>query len=108
MRVDPGELNKKIKILKGLEDDQEYADGYPTENTETIRKCWARVTHESGSEAMKQDTLVARSKARFLIRKTSKEVTTDMYIMYAGKRYDIVYVRDYDDPYTEIIAERNG
>ena len=56
---------------------------------------------------MKQDTLVAKSKVRFLVRKTATEITTDMYIMYAGKRHDIVYIRDYDDPYSEIITERN-
>lgn len=104
MRVDPGELNKKIEILKGY---SESKDGYPTEKAETIRRCWARVTHESGSEVMKQDTLVAKSKVRFLVRKTATEVTTDMYIMYAGKRHDIVYIRDYDDPYSELITERN-
>lgn len=105
MQVNPGELDKKIQIVKLIQEKNE--NGFYTEQKEKIvRSCFAKRTTTSGTEANKSGTEFSETKQRFLVRYSSKEIDTDMYVRYCGKLYNIVYINDYSGKeYIEIWAE---
>ncbi len=112
MNINPGELNKKIKIVSfSVEKDK---DGFETDKTEkVIRKTWAKVTRISVSEAMKASSEINIERCRFLVRYTHVEIKRDMFVNYAGKYYQIEYANNYEDSneYIEIMAvagDKNG
>ena len=107
MNINPGELNRKIKILS-LQDSRDE-EGYPDENDAVVLETWAKFSRMSGSEIFKSGTDFANAKVRFLIRHTSVPINTKMNVLYRGKLYDIKYLNDYSDngEYIEIIAELN-
>lgn len=110
MNINPGELNKKIQIIRKNSDSRD-ADGYPMESIEVIRECYAKFTQRSGSEVQKNESEFANAKTRFLVRHSSIVINTDMCVLYANRYYDIQYVNTYGDSneYTEIwcqISER--
>lgn len=90
---DPGELNKKIEIIRYDRVESLNSRGFAEDTTvqETVvRTCWAKVSDESGSKAMENGTEFSIARRRFLIRYRPVEITTDMLIRYAGKTYSIV------------------
>lgn len=103
MRVDPGELNKQIRIVTFFVGNE---DGFPRKSEKTVRSCWAKVTEESGSEKLKSGSELGERKARFLVRSSDKPLTRDLKIRYWGELFDIEYVRRYDGGYTEIVGVR--
>lgn len=113
MNVNPGELDKKIQIQKyaplsqhELEVDSE---GFPVSRSiVTIRNCWAKFTRQSGSETRRNGSEFAESLQRFLVRWSPKEITTDCWVLYNGKRYDVMFYNDYNDQheYMEIWTSR--
>lgn len=111
MYVNPGNLDKKIQIIR-LVPGGTNANGFPVPPTESIvREPWAQVTNTSGSEIIKANSEFSEAKKRFLIRYGEAEINTDMTVRYAGKDYDIEYVNPYreDKDYMEIwtkISER--
>lgn len=110
MNINPGEFNKKIQIIRKNTDARD-ADGYPMEQIEIIRECWAKFTQQSGSEAIKNDSEFSNAKTRFLIRHSSISIDTDMFVLYRERTYDIKYINNYGDNggYTELwcqISER--
>lgn len=92
MKVDIGTLNKRIEIL--------------TNDKEIYHRCWAAVNQLSGTEIAKNNIQFQQTTTRFLIRYTKTEITSDMYINFAGSNYDIQYTNDYNfsHEYIEIIA----
>ena len=111
MNINPGELNKRIQIILD-ENTEQDEDGFPESKEKVIRSCYAKVSYTSGKEMIQAGSEFSRAKKRFLVRCTPQEVTTAMFVRYAGKDHDIVYVNPYGDSreyleiYTEI-EERN-
>lgn len=109
MNINPGELNKKIKIIFfEIEKDEE---GFEKEKKEHIvREPWAKVTRVSASEVMKSAAEINLERCRFLVRYTSTEITNKMFVLYYGKYYQIEYVNNYGDSneYMEIMATTGG
>ncbi len=106
MNVNPGELNKRIKIVSFTSESDE--DGFQLEKKEvTVRETWAKVTRVSVSEVMKAASEINLERCRFLVRFTPTEITRDMFVYYAGKYYQIEYANNYQDSneYVEIMAE---
>ena len=133
MNVNPGNLDKFIQIIlpakfyqdaEGFESatEPQYDDeGFeitpaavpaPSSNAigqETVvRECWAQITHQSGKEILESESEFDDAEQRFLVRWTPAVITTDMFVRYGGKEYDIEYVQSYGDnrEYTEIWTKR--
>lgn len=105
MNVNPGELNKRIKIVDFVE--KKDKDGFVTEKTESvIRETWAKVTRTSASEAMKAEREINLTRCRFLVRYSPTPITHSMFVLYAGTYYQIEYANNYGDSneYIEIMA----
>lgn len=105
MDVNPGELDQKIQIVEV--ETKKNRNGFPIISKEKIvRSCYAKRTTTSGTEAQKSGTEFSETKQRFLIRYSSKEINTDMYVKYKGKLYNIKYINDYSGKkYQEIWTE---
>lgn len=95
MNVNPGELNKKIQIIKKEETQNE--NGFPVVVDRVVRTCYAKYSNTSGTEIMKAGTEFSSAKMRFLVRYSPAEIDTDMFVRYAGKDYNIEYVNPYGD-----------
>ena len=109
MNINPGELNKKIKIVsfESIKD----AAGFEEERKEDIvREPWAKVTRVSASEVMKMGTELNLDRCRFLVRFSPTEITNKMFVLYGEKYYQIEYVNNYGDSneYIEIMATAGG
>lgn len=104
MNVNPGELDKKIKIIKATESKND--NGFLSLSREVFKKPWASVSQKSANESFKANSELATSQKRFLIRYIPG-ITYDMIIEYNAQEYDIKYIHDYEDKheYVEIIAE---
>ena len=90
---DPGELNKKIEIIKYDRVESTTGRGFATSTqaVETVvRTCYAKITDESGTKALESGTEFSVAKRRFLVRYTPVEITTEMLVRYKGKTYSIV------------------
>lgn len=95
MHVNPGELNKKIRIIK--KEEMQNENGFPVAADHIVRTCWAKYSNTSGTEILKAGTEFSSAKARFLVRYNPIEIDTDMFVRYAGKDYNIEYVNPYGD-----------
>lgn len=111
MYINPGELDKKIQIIRKVSGGTN-SNGFSLPDTEEIvRSCYARVTNTSGSEIIRANSEFSQANKRFLVRYSEKDVDTDMIVRYRGKDHDIKYINPYGDnkEYLEIwteIAER--
>lgn len=105
MQVNPGELNKKIQIVKLVK--TEDADGFDTISETVVRNCRAKVYNTSGTEMVKANAEFSEVKKRFLVRASGAPIDTDMAVKYHGKLYGIVYINNYsdDNEYLEIWTE---
>lgn len=105
MNVNPGELNKKIQIVKfEVEKDE---DGFEKEKKPVIiRKTRAKVTRTSIKEAVNAGREANEIKCRFLVRYTPQEITRDMFVLYQDTYYQIEYANNYGDSneYIEIMT----
>lgn len=107
-KIDPGELNKRITILRitGQKDAAGYLVGGPL--LVPVRECWAKFTRTSGSEKEKNNADFTEIRVRFLIRTPPKDTVIDrkMLVRYRGDIYEIEYPNDYGDEgqYTELIC----
>lgn len=108
MNVNPGELNKRVSIIRKTKDKD--AAGYYTETEDVVHTCWAKFSRISGTEIVKADAGFGQVKARFLIRHTRMPIDRKMVVRYDGEDYGIEYVNDYEDSheYTEIWASRGS
>ena len=73
-----------------------------------VRTCWAQITYQSGREIIESESEFDDADQRFLVRWSPTEISTDMFVRYAGHDYDIEYVHTYGDDkkYTEIWTKR--
>ena len=108
MNINPGKLNKKIEIWAVTK--TKDADGFAVEAPALFYSCTAKFSRVSGTELIKANADFAETKARFLIRYTSKAITRKMTIQYDGDEYQIDYINEYDDArrYIEIITAKIG
>ena len=62
----------------------------------------------SGATVIKSNADFSEVKTRFLIRTPKFEVTHDMYIEFNHRRYDVLYVNDYEEDkcFMEIITQK--
>lgn len=105
MLIDAGELDKRIEIFTRR---RSYdAAGYETVTEETVRRCWARFSRQSGKESLTAGADLSTVTARFLIRASRTRISRLMYVRYRGDVYEITYVNDYGDQgqYVELLAE---
>lgn len=104
MIVDPGSMDKRIKIMRCTA--TQDADGYTGRELKTVCECWASFNRMSGTEVYKAGGDFAEVKARFLIHYRSG-IDRKMIVLYGGHYYEIQYVNDYGDrrEYIELIAE---
>lgn len=97
MYVDPGDLNKKIQIIR-IFDGEDYDDeGHPIVSEEIVRECWAKVSNTSGTELVRAGSELADAKKRFLVRYTPVEINPAMVVRYAGIDHNIQYINPYGD-----------
>lgn len=106
MNVNPGELNKRIQILKCKASINQ--NGIQQTEWIPVRDCWAKFTKTSGTELVKANAEFSEEKARFLIRYSPVLIDTSMIVRYAGDDYDIKYTNPYGDSheYLELWTER--
>lgn len=107
MNVNPGELNKRIRIIRRA--DAKDADGYSAlPDEEAVHTCWAKFTRTSGAETVKANADFGEERSRFLIRATAKRIDRKMVVRYDGKDYEILFINEYGDAreYTEIWCRR--
>lgn len=106
MNINPGELNKKIRIMK-TEITGYDKDGFPKRKESLVRACYAKVTYTSGTEIIRADAEFTDAKMRFLVRHTETEINTSMFVRYKGHDHGIVYVNPYGDSkkYMELWTE---
>lgn len=105
MQINPGNFNKKIKIIKyELIKDK---DGFTSKKEIKILETWAQITNTSGTEIERSGSDFGDVKTRFLIRTPKIELDKDMEIIFRDKNYEIVYINDYsyDKKYTEIMTK---
>ena len=95
------ELDKRIKIMQ---------KGKTSNGDILIHECWAKVNNTTGSEIKKNGIEIDNVKTRFLIRYTDKTITNKHIIVYKNKKYNIVYVQNYNESndFIEILAEYKG
>jgi SPP1 family predicted phage head-tail adaptor len=105
MQINPGDLNKKIKIIRyTLVKD---ADGFEIKTEEILLETWAQVSNKSGKSLMSENSDFSSTQTRFLIRTPKLIIDKDYKIKFRSEIYDIVYINDYnfDKNYTEILGE---
>lgn len=97
MLINPGELDRKITI-------------YTDDEFTVIRKPWAKVTHISGRELIKEGIETSEATTRFLVRYSKKEVKVGMKILYKNHWYDITYINNYKESneYLELLTVSRG
>ncbi len=104
--INPGKLNKKIKIYKTGTEYDDY--GEPLDVPVIVYECWASVKNKSGTEQFKAATPFSKVVTSFLIRYTKKVIDTTMKIDFKGDVYNIVYIDNYNftNEWIEITAEK--
>lgn len=105
MNVNPGELNKKIQIVKFVEEKDE--EGFVKEKKPlVVRSTRAKVTRTSIKEGVIAGREANEMKCRFLVRYTPTEIGRDMFVLYKGAYYQIEYANNYEDSneYIEIMT----
>ena len=107
MQINPGQLNKRIRIITDADLGDKDSDGFPITTETVVHECWARVSNVSGVELIKANADFSKVNTRFLIRYTSKVITTDMIIRFKSVDYNIRYINNYgfSNEYIEILAE---
>ena len=105
MQINPGNFDKRIKILRY--DLQKDADGFEEKTEVVVLMTWAQVTNVSGTEILRSNSDFSEVKTRFLIRTPKIKLDKDIAIKFNENTYEVVYINDYsyDKRYTEIMAE---
>ncbi|MDR2074468.1 MAG: phage head closure protein [Oscillospiraceae bacterium] len=105
MQINPGDLNKKIQIIRYIL--VKDVDGFETKLEEPLLDTWAQVSNKSGKSLMSENSDFSSTQTRFLIRTPKLVIDKDYKIKFRSEIYDIVYINDYsfDGLYTEILGE---
>lgn len=104
--INPGRLDKRIKIFKTGTGYDDY--GEPLDTPVIVYECWASVRNKSGKEQFEATTPFAKTVTSFLIRYTKKIIDTTMKIDFKTENYNIIYVDNYNfsNEWIEITAEK--
>jgi len=97
VQIDPGDLNRKIRIYAILDGETYDSEGLPVHEEHLVRECWARVTSLSGTELVKAGQELTDTKKRFLVRWTPTEINEAHVVRYQGRDHNIVRVNTYSD-----------
>lgn len=104
--INPGKLNKKIKILKKASGHDDY--GEPLDGYDTVHECWSSVKNKSGKEQFQAATPFSKVVTSFLIRYTKKDIDNTMVLEFLSNLYNIIYIDNYNfsNEWIEITAEK--
>ena len=107
MRVNAGELNRRIQICQNT---IKLVEGnYEVTQEELVLGCWAKVSRMSGTEMLKAGADFGEEKVRFLIRRPVKVIDRKMFVRFEGREYPIQYINDYGGrAYLEIWGTWSG
>jgi head-tail adaptor len=105
MQINPGNLNKKIQIIRYIL--VKDSDGFEIKTEEILLDTRAQVSNKSGKNLMSENSDFSSTQTRFLIRTPKLAIDKDYLIKFRNETYDIVYINDYnfDGIYTEILGE---
>lgn len=96
-----GKFNHKIQII--LETLGKDEDGFKTVLvSETILEPWAEIKTTKGMTLIANGSDFEKAFTRFTIRYPKTPITRDMIILYGGKRYEIQYLNNIDEAFTEL------
>ncbi len=106
MNINPGELKKKIQIIK-LEMTKDR-DGFKVPTERVILRTHASVSNTSGKTLITSNASFENATTRFLIRTPKTEINTMYTIKYNDHYYTIDFINNYNEEkhYTEIIGKR--
>lgn len=95
MQVNPGDLNKRIAIVRKTRKQDE--NGFWIDSEEVIRQCWASFKRTSGTEAMKSGADFSSVRARFLVRYSKAKILKNDIVKYNNDNYEVEFVNNYND-----------
>ena len=104
MKMKIAELNKRIQIIRNTLTEND--NGVDEETEVILKEVWAKVQNMSGTEIFKANSDFSKVTTRFVIRYLT-DITTDDYIKFKGRKYNIVYINNYNfsNDFIEIVGE---
>lgn len=105
MNVNPGSLNKKIRIIVLVQEQDE--NGIYQMLEATYASVWSAVSQKSANEAFKANADYQTDEKRFLIRFLDG-IDYKMFIKYENVLYNIIFMNDYNEEhkYIEIVGKK--
>ena len=104
MKMKIAELNKRIQIIRNTLTEND--NGVDEETEVILNEVWAKVQNMSGTEVFRSNSDFSKVTTRFVIRYLT-DITTDDYIKFEGRKYNIVYINNYNfsNDFIEIVVE---
>ena len=104
MKMKIAELNKRIQIIRNTLTEND--NGVDEETEVILNEVWAKVQNMSGTEVFRSNSDFSKITTRFIIRYLT-DITTDDYIKFEGRKYNIVYINNYNfsNDFIEIVGE---
>lgn len=104
MKMKIAELNKRIQIIRNTLTEND--NGVDEETEVILNEVWAKVQNMSGTEVFKSNSDFSKVTTRFVIRYLT-DITTDDYIKFEDRKYNIVYINNYNfsNDFIEIVGE---
>ena len=104
MKMKIAELNKRIQIIRNTLTEND--NGVDEETEVILNEVWAKVQNMSGTEVFRSNSDFSKVTTRFVIRYIT-DITTDDYIKFEGRKYNIVYINNYNfsNDFIEIVGE---
>lgn len=104
MKMKIAELNKRIQIIRNTLTEND--NGVDEETEVILNEVWAKVKNMSGTEVFRANSDFSKITTRFIIRYLT-DITTDDYIKFEGRKYNIVYINNYNfsNDFIEIVGE---
>lgn len=104
MKMKIAELNKRIQIIRNTLTEND--NGVDEETEVILNEVWAKVQNMSGTEVFRSNSDFSKVTTRFVIRYLT-DITTDDYIKFEGRKYNIVYINNYNfsNDFIEIVGE---
>ena len=93
MRINAGELNRRIQICRNVR--RKTEGNYEIVQEELVLGCWAKVTRVSGTKLVLQGSDFSEDKVRFLIRRPVTPIDTRMFVRFEGREYQVSYLNDF-------------
>lgn len=96
----PGEYNKKIKIIS-IKNSEDNA-GFKIPEEVIVLEPFAKVKTTKGYKLISNNTDFEKAYTNFTIRYPKVEITRDMNIIYNNKKYSIEYLNNVDEKNIEL------